>query len=87
MPLNLTQHVFLPGIDSVAPVMKRWTGLLVLLVSLAGTACDSPEIIDIFPMPEDRTSVSVSPRDMDTAVSRQLLFDEDLGTVRGVRGR
>ncbi len=81
MPPNPTPHVLLRGIDSVAPAMKRWTGLLVLMVSLAGTACDSPEIIDIFPMPEDRTSVSVSPRDMDTAVPRQLLFDDDLGTV------
>lgn len=81
MQPNPGPYNFLGHTDSVAPVVKRSTCVLILMVSLAGAACSDPTIADYSPMPEDRTSVSVSPRDLDTGVPRQLAFDEDLGTV------
>lgn len=50
-------------------------------ITLAATACSDSNIVEDFQLPEDRTSVWLSPRDMDTAVRRQLLFDEALGAV------
>lgn len=58
-------------------------GGLVLMISIAAGACaDGPiVIVDDFPLPEDRTTVSLTPRDMTTHARRQIGWDESAQTV------